>query len=104
MRITEPEMALIKATFKENEPLLKLLRKIFLPEIDPNAPIGQVVDLWMTIPPAELTPEQAYINLKARNSIIAHVEQQLQQLSTLANQEVLSPIQLAEKNRKDSSK
>lgn len=84
MRYTEEEINLIKSTFKDNEKLLKLLRKTFLPEYDPQAPLGQTVDLWMTVPPSELTPEYAYVNWKARNNLIAHVEQQLMQLDFLS--------------------
>jgi len=50
MMYTEDELTLIKATFKNNEKLLKLMRKVFLPEYDPNAPLGQVIDLWLSLP------------------------------------------------------
>jgi len=43
MRFTESELDLIRRTFKGNEALLKLLRKVFLPEIDPDAPLGQLL-------------------------------------------------------------
>ena len=33
MRITDEELNLIKTTFAENDTLLKLIRKIFLPEL-----------------------------------------------------------------------
>ncbi len=84
MRFSDAEISLIKNTFRGNEDLLKLLRKCFLPEIQPDAPIGQVIDLWMTIPVEQLTPEQAIVNLKARNSLIAHVDQQLMQLKLMS--------------------
>lgn len=80
MRITPDEMELIRNTFANNEPLLRLMRKIFLPEIDPKAPIGQIVDLWMTVDIKDMTPEEAYLNLKARNTLITHVDQQLMSL------------------------
>jgi len=84
MRFTNEELALIKATFKGNTDLLKLMRKVFLPEIDPKAPLGQMIDLWMTVPVKEMTAEQAQVNILARNSLIMHVEQQLLQLQALA--------------------
>ena len=49
MRITDAELSLIKMTFAENELLLKTLRKFFLPELDPTVPLGQNIDLWMTV-------------------------------------------------------
>jgi hypothetical protein len=86
MRITDTELALIKATFADNEPLLLLMRKIFLPELDASTPIGQNIDLWMTVKIDEMTPEEAIINLKARNSLISHLDQQLSVLEILAGQ------------------
>jgi hypothetical protein len=86
MRISEKEKALLKATFAGNDDLIKLLRKIFLPEITAKAPLGQNIDLWMTVKIEDLTPEEAVINLKARNTVINHIEQQLLTISALANQ------------------
>ena len=84
MRITDAELQIIKSTFSQNDPLLKLMRKIFLPEIYPTAPLGQNIDLWMTIPINDISNDEALINLKARNSLIQHVDQQLMVLKTLA--------------------
>lgn len=86
MRITDEELATIKALYSDNPGALKLLRKIFLPEVTPDAPIGQQVDLWMTLKIEDLDPEQALINVKARNSVIQHVEGCLMQLYLLAGQ------------------
>lgn len=104
MRYTDDELLLIKNTFKGNERLLKLLRKTFLPEYDPYAPIGQVVDLWMTLDVRSLTPEGAYIRLIARNELISHVEQQLQQLTVLADLAPATKEDEQAKKNKDSSK
>ena len=84
MRFSKEELALIKSAFKGNTDLLKLMRKVFLPEIDPTAPLGQLIDLWMTVPVKEMTAEQAQVNILARNSLIMHLEQQLLQLQALA--------------------
>lgn len=84
MRITDAELSLINNTFAGNDPLLKLLRKIFLPELDPKAPLGQNIDLWMTLKIDDMPMEQALVNLKARNTVISHIDQQLIQLRTLA--------------------
>lgn len=84
MRISDSELEEIKKLYAENPTALKLLRKIFLPEISVQAPLGQNMDLWMTLKIEDLTPEQALINIKARNTVIQHVEQCLLQLSLLA--------------------
>lgn len=86
MRFSDEEVQLMKNTFAGNEDLLKLIRKVFLPEVDPKAPLGQVIDLWMTVKIEEMTPEQALINIKARNSLISHVDMCLMQLGILAGQ------------------
>ncbi len=104
MRITDAELGLIKATFADNDILLKLLRKIFLPELDTTAPIGQNFDLWMTVKIDDLPPEQALINLKARNTVIQHLEMCLQQLQILAGRKDETAEQTRERLARDSSK
>ena len=104
MRITDAELAIIKSLFAENEPALKLMRKIFLPELDPNAPIGQNIDLWMTVKIEDMDKEAALVNLKARNTLISHVEQQLMQLKVLAGLKKESVEETKERLAKDSSK
>lgn len=104
MRFSDDELALIKATFKDNEKLLKLLRKIFLPEYDPNAPLGQGIDLWMTVNIKEQKPEEALRNLQARNELIMHVDQQLIQLDILAKQSEETPAERIARNAKNSAR
>lgn len=104
MRITDAELSIIKGLFAENEPALKLLRKIFLPELDPTAPIGQNIDLWMTIKVEDMDAEAALINIKARNTLISHVEQQLMQLKTLAGFKKETVEETKDRLAKDSSK
>lgn len=104
MRITPQELETIRATFKDNEDLLKLMRKIFLPEQDPTVPLGQSIDLWMTIKVDEMTTEQALINLKARNSLIMHIEQQLLVLRSLAEKEDETPEEAVTRLKQDSTR
>lgn len=103
MRITPEEIALIKSTFGNNENLLKLMRKMFLPELDPTAPIGQMIDLWLTIPTKDVSMEQAYNNLVARNMLISHVDQVLMQLWLIGKMEEESPAEAKAKLVADSS-
>lgn len=104
MRFTEDELLLIRDTFKDNEPLLKVLRKVFLPEYDPTAPLGQIVDLWSTVDMKGMTPEAAWIHFTARGDLIKHVESQLLQLQGLSNMVLESPEDKAKRLKKDSSK
>lgn len=103
-RFTDEELNIIKGLFKDNEKGLKVLRKVFLPTYDFNAPLGQVVDLWMTVPQTDLTPEYAYVNWKARNQVITHIEQQLIQLSVLANEKEETEEEKKLKAEKNSTK
>lgn len=84
MRITAVERQILRNTFKGNEELIRLMRKLFLPEIDPYAPLGQAVDLWMTVDIKDQNPEQVYVNLLARNQLITHVDHRLMEIKTLA--------------------
>jgi hypothetical protein len=104
MRITDEEFATIKSLYADNEAAIKMLRKIFLPEVEPNAPLGQNIDLWMTLDLGDQSPEQAIINLKARNLLIQHVEQRLMQLKTLAGTKTETVEETKKKLIKDSSK
>ena len=104
MRFTENELAIIRNTFKGNTDLLLLLRKVFLPELDPKAPLGQMIDLWMSLPVKEMSAQEAQVNILARNSLIMHIEQQLMQLYALAEQENMTVDELLERNKKDSTK
>ena len=104
MRITEEELTTLKKLFKGNHDLLKLLRKLFLPELDPYVPIGQNIDLWMTIPVDNMKAEEALINLKARNTVITHLEQVLNTIRILVEVTDETPEELREKLKKDSSK
>lgn len=104
MRFTEDELKLLKATFEGNDPLLKLLRKIFLPEYDPAAPLGQAVDLWMTVDVRQLSAEEAYLRLLARNELIMHVESMLVHINNLAGMKAETEEERATRMKKDSAK
>src|SRR3990167_7265597 len=106
MRFTEQELSLIKNTFKGNTELLKLMRKVFLPEIDPKAPLGQIIDLWMVEANdiKGMEPETAYLNILARNKQIMLVESCLNQLYVLAETDAETPEEKAIRQKKDSLK
>ncbi len=104
MRITPTEMSILKNTFKGQEELVRLMRKLFLPELEPFTPLGQNIDLWMTVKIDGMPMEEAIINIKARNSLIQHLDQVLMTIKTLAEQADETPEEAKERMKKDSSK
>ena len=62
---------------KGNRAVLSILRKTFLPTIDVDAPLHQVVDLWMTVDIKEKSLEYCELILDAREQLIDYLEQQL---------------------------
>jgi len=111
-RITDAEMNLLKTTFAENEPLLKmmrkamlglsmtqdeqdvvmylfrnhselsaLIRKMFIPEITGNDPLGQQIDLWMTIDNKDRTVDELHMHLMARAKVLSMLEDGLKDLT-----------------------
>lgn len=104
MRLSDTDLSIIKNTFADNEELIKVLRKIFLPELSADVPLGQNIDLWMTLKVDDLEPEQAIINLKARNTVIQHLEMCLMQLNVLAGSKEETVEATKERLKKDSSK
>jgi hypothetical protein len=83
-KMTNEDIAIIKGLFADNKSALKVLRKVFYPEITVDAPLGANFDLWMTTPVDEMSSEQAIVNIKAKSLLIRHVEQCLMNLNTLA--------------------
>jgi len=105
-RFTPQEIALLKTNFKDNLPLLKAIRKtflqmeltekediaikttikgdvhklisrLFLPKLDGDAPIKEVLDLMMTIDLVARIPEDAKWHLRARKKLIDYLEERL---------------------------
>lgn len=111
-RITDSEMSILKNTFAEDDALLKLLRKvffkvkltadekkkvaevltgksvldvlkkIFLPTISTEVPLGQNIDLFMSINLENKDDEQVERLLSARYWIIDNIETGLKAIET----------------------
>lgn len=77
--ITEEESKLIEQSFKTDE-VHKMMRKVFLPEIDTDVPLGQNIDLWMTIDLKDKNPDELFTHLIAREKVIAFIEEGLSRL------------------------
>ena len=76
------DQSIISLNITGKKGVLAILRKTFLPEIDPEAPLNQVIDLWMTVNITDKTPEEAYPHLIARSKLIEYIDQQLTYLET----------------------
>lgn len=104
MRYSDDELRMIKSNFAENESLLllmrkamfqfpitveerdllsnqfsseeinKLMRKTFLPEIQEDIPLGQSIDLWMTVEMRDKDPLRVMVDLLVRKRLIERLE------------------------------
>ena len=74
----EQEEVRLKTVLKDN--VIEVLKKFFLPVIDADAPIHQVVDLWMTIKLDDKDPEQALPHIQARDELIVYMGSRLKEL------------------------
>jgi len=76
------DLSNLKLSFKGKKELLDVIRKTFLPTIDPEAPFNQLIDLWMTVNILEKLPNEAEPHLIARDRLIKYIDQQLRYLET----------------------
>ena len=105
--LTKDEVALIQNTFKGNERLIKVLRKIFLPTaFDPELPIEEMMgDAWMVDKDfAQMQNEQIKTIVLARQDAVKFVLGGLIKLKVLANTTEMSEVEAAYKRSKDSTK
>ena len=105
-RYTDSEIGIIKSLFggENGESNLKLLRKVFLPKYDYEAPLGQTVDsLWMGLESlSQMSPQDREVAILVQIRMNNHLEQQLLTLKFLANEKELTPEELAKKKKADS--
>ena len=94
----------IRSAFKGNSDALKLLRKVFYPELDPKAPFTQQLDMFAFIDPSTLSPIELWIHMSARITIINHVEHTLEHLEQVANLTEKTPEQIALEQKQNSTK
>jgi hypothetical protein len=119
MRYSDEELTLIKATFAENDDLIravrkvflqmpldvidkaelsaafkgnkgaqKILRKTYLPTLDANAPINQIIDLWMTVEVKDKSVSEVWAQLQARTKLIQYLDEQLQRIESGAYEKI----------------
>lgn len=81
------------ATIQDKKDVLAVIRKAFLPEVDGDAPINQVVDLWMTIDMKDKPMEMIDKLIVSRDMLIKYLDQQLK---LLEGKKVTKPTELAD--------
>ena len=100
MFLTFDDLEVIRKTFYNNKPLLKVLRKVFIPTLDPNAPLRQMFDLYSIAPiTPETPPEEVKIAWMARNQLISHLEQCIGTLYILSQPEPKKDIDPKNSNK-----
>jgi hypothetical protein len=103
-RMTDDDFARIKGMFADNDGNLKVLRKIFFPELSDTNPVGMNFDLWTKLDLTGLSPEQKVIKVEANQMMVAHIEACLSMLKTLAGSKDETPEQTRKKLIQNSSK
>lgn len=106
-RFTKEEIVRIKGLFSD-ESNLKLLRKVFLPGLDTNAGVGQLMDPWSAssdgIKIQDLTAEECKIYFLSREQLLRHLELQLQVLQVIAQMREETEQERKERELKNSTR
>lgn len=78
MPMSEQDEIEWRRIFKGNKELCKLMKKIFLPELDADMPLMQQIDLYLTLNIADKEPEHACLLIDAREVVVQYLYQQLE--------------------------
>lgn len=104
-RMTERDIAVLKAMFEDREGAVDVVRKIFYPELTADAPIRLNQDMWSScLLSPDMTPEQKVIAVEAHQKLSQHVEGCLGVIKTLIGKKEESPEQVLARLQKDSAK
>lgn len=93
LKNTAVQLGLIATRLTGKKDVLKVLRKKLLPELDPEIPLGQQQDLFLTIPVKDMYNDQAIIHIKAVKIWYDYMDQQL---SILEDKKVEKPFRLSD--------
>lgn len=80
--------------------LLKILKKTYLPEIDFEAPIGQILDNWSLVNTKDREPEMFEIEMEARQIIIDYFTERFDLLMGIKNKKEIKFTDLIPKKGK----
>jgi hypothetical protein len=104
---SEDEIGLIRRTFKDNNELIKVIRKTFLPTIsDPELPLEEFQKDWMINGKSwtQIPESERASMVLARQEAIEFIVGGLIMLKNLANIKEESPQEKSNRREKDSSK
>lgn len=107
MYLSKEEEDLIRRTFKGNNALIKVLRKLFMPTaFDPELPIEEMgKDVWMVDKDFSLMQNEEIKSIVlARQDTIKFILGGLIKLKMIANQKEESEAEELERRKKDSLK
>lgn len=71
LNTTKEEQAMFQNLVAGKKEMVVMLRKFFLPELDPKAPIGQTIDLWRSININETPGHLLAETMEARELLIS---------------------------------
>lgn len=104
-RMTEKDIAVLKAMFEDREGAVEVIRKIFYPELTADAPIRLNQDMWSScLLNADMTPEQKVIAVESHQKLLQHVEGCLGVIKTLVGKKEETAEQVLARLQKDSAK
>jgi len=108
-RYTDAELDLLKSTFADNEPLLKLLRKVFLPIVtDTAANVGGITEDIGLHPDFDIktykSMEEAVIAINARLLALKHIGDTLVKIKILAGMKTETVEETKKRLEKNSAK
>lgn len=85
------EMAIAQTTFRKQTETMAAIRKMFLPDLDGDAPILQCGNAWSFFSPRveDLDLDRAELQIKSRRNVIEYLRQQLDFLEEDKNQEII---------------
>lgn len=79
--LTKGDLDVLKAV-RENKAVQSVVRKTYLPEVELDAPVGQIIDLWLTVDSKDKSPEESTTALKVRARLLELIEAGLKRLET----------------------
>ena len=104
-RLTDADLAVLRAMFLDREGAPEVLRKIFFPELTADDPIMLNGDMWsVNFDLDSMTAEQQIIAIKAHQKLIKHVEGCLKVIGLLVGTKEESAEEAIARVRKDSAK
>jgi len=68
--------------FKDNKPAVEVLRKNIIPNLEPDAPFYQSMDMYLTIETKGRHPDEVFHEMQIRDVLVEYFEQKFTELTT----------------------